>query len=64
VVQLITTTPRLGRFFQEVGKPVTPGATPPPPSPEDIARFLQVAAKYNYWNGSPAENAAIGITLF
>jgi quercetin dioxygenase-like cupin family protein len=41
VVQLITTTPKLGRFFQEVGTPVTRGAPLQPPTPEDINHFLQ-----------------------
>jgi quercetin dioxygenase-like cupin family protein len=26
--------------------------------------FLRVASKFGYWNGSPAENAAVGIFLF
>jgi PhnB protein len=57
-------TSRLGRFFQEVGRPVTPGAPPPPPTPDDIQHFTQVAAKYHHWMGSATENAAIGISLF
>jgi len=64
VVELITTTPKLGRFFQEIGRPVAPGLPPPPPTADDIERFLRVAAKYEYWNGSPQENAAVGIALF
>jgi len=28
VVTLITTTSKLGRFFQDIGKPVNPGAPP------------------------------------
>jgi quercetin dioxygenase-like cupin family protein len=63
-VQLITTTPKLARFFQEIGRPVKPGVPSSPPTPADTERFLQVAARYQYWNGSPAENAAIGIHLF
>jgi quercetin dioxygenase-like cupin family protein len=63
-LQLITTTPKLGRFFQEIGRPVTPGVPLPPPTPGALQLFLRVAAKYGYWLGSPAENAAIGITLF
>jgi quercetin dioxygenase-like cupin family protein len=62
-VQLITTTPKLGRFFQEIGRPVRAGARLPPPMPDELQHFMQVAAKYNYWIGSPAENAAIGIVL-
>jgi quercetin dioxygenase-like cupin family protein len=64
VVQLITTTPKLARFFREVGRPVTPGAPLQPPTPKDIEHFLRVASKFGYWNGSPAENAAVGIFLF
>jgi quercetin dioxygenase-like cupin family protein len=64
VVELITTTPKLGKFFQEIGKPVTPGIPLPPPTPADLRRFAQVAAKYNYWNGTPEENAAAGISFF
>jgi quercetin dioxygenase-like cupin family protein len=63
VVELLITTPKLGRFFQEVGRPVTPGSPLPPPTAENIAHFLEVAARYGYWNASPAENAAIGISL-
>jgi hypothetical protein len=62
-VQLITTTPKLGRFFLEVGRPVMPGAPLPPPTADEIGRFLTVAAKYGYWNGSSQENAEVGIAL-
>jgi uncharacterized RmlC-like cupin family protein len=62
-VQLITTTPKLGRFLQEVGRPVTAEAPLLPPSPDDFQHFMRVAAKYSYWLGSPAENAAVGIVL-
>jgi hypothetical protein len=62
-VQLITTTPKLGRFFEEIGRPVTGGAPLPPPTFDELGHFMRVAAKYNYWLGSPAENAAIGIVL-
>jgi quercetin dioxygenase-like cupin family protein len=62
-VQLITTTPKLGRFFREVGRPVTRGMPLLPPTPDDLQHFMRIAAKYNYWLGSPTENAAIGIAL-
>ena len=61
VIDLIVTTPPLGRFFQEAGKP-TDGASLPP-SPGDLARMVAVAAKYHYWLGSVEENAAVGINL-
>jgi quercetin dioxygenase-like cupin family protein len=63
-VMLITTTPKLGRFFQEVGRPVSPGASLPPPTPDDLLHFASVSAKYDYWVSSRAENAAVGINLF
>jgi quercetin dioxygenase-like cupin family protein len=63
VVQLITTTPKIARFFREIGRPITPGVPPRPPTPDELQRFAQVAAKYQYWNASPAENAALGISF-
>jgi quercetin dioxygenase-like cupin family protein len=58
---LVFTTPKLGRFFKEVGRPVT--NPPAPVSPEDIGHFMAVCAQYGYWNATPEENAAVGIEL-
>jgi quercetin dioxygenase-like cupin family protein len=60
---LIITTPRLGTFFLEVGRPVDPKQESVPPSPEDFKRLAETAARYNHWVGSPEENASIGIIL-
>jgi quercetin dioxygenase-like cupin family protein len=60
-VTLIITTKRIGRFFQEVGRPATGAGQPP--TPEDLARFAQVSARYGYWNATPEENAAVGIEM-
>jgi quercetin dioxygenase-like cupin family protein len=60
-VQLIVTTPTIGRFFIEIGRPVTPGVPAPPPTPELLEHFGRVSARYGYWNASPEENAALGI---
>jgi quercetin dioxygenase-like cupin family protein len=65
-VQLITTTPKLGRFFLEIGRPVRAGRASvalSPPTRDELQHFMRVAANYGYWLGSPAENAAIGIAL-
>ena len=62
-VTIIVTTPRLGRFFQEIGRPVTADAFSQAPSPGDIQRFVEVAARYDHWLASPQENAAVGIKL-
>ena len=51
------------RFFLELAEPFAPGATPPGPTPEVMQRLFEVAARYHYWIGSPADNAAIGINL-
>jgi quercetin dioxygenase-like cupin family protein len=63
VVQLITTSARLGTFFQEVGRPTSSGAPAPPPTPAEVDRFVRIAARYDHWIGSPEENAAVGIEM-
>jgi quercetin dioxygenase-like cupin family protein len=63
-VTLVTTTPKLGRFFQEIGRAASPGAPLVAPTPEDLQHLMRLAAKYEYWIGSPAENAAFGISSF
>jgi quercetin dioxygenase-like cupin family protein len=60
-IALMITTPKLGRFFQEVGRPVT--GAPQSVSPEELTHFLRVATAYGYWNATPEENAAVGIRL-
>jgi uncharacterized RmlC-like cupin family protein len=62
-VAIIVTTSRVGRFFQEVGRPVAADALPEPPSPADVQRFIEVAVRYHHWLASPQENAAVGIKL-
>ncbi|MBO0880935.1 MAG: cupin domain-containing protein [Mycobacterium sp.] len=58
-VDLIITTPLMGRFFREVGRPV--GF--PPPTAQEVARFAEIASSYGYRLATPEENAAVGITL-
>ena len=60
-VDLIITTAKIGRFFEEIGRPAT--GAPQPPAPEDLARFLEAAIKYGYTLGTPEQNAAVGIEL-
>jgi hypothetical protein len=59
VVAIITTTAQLGRFFQETGRRLT--GAPQPVTPADLAHFATMAARYGHWNGTPEENAAMGI---
>jgi mannose-6-phosphate isomerase-like protein (cupin superfamily) len=63
VLQIITTTVRLGRFFQEIGRPIARGEAALPPTAAELKRFSQAAVRYGHWLGSPAENAAFGIEL-
>ena len=61
LIELVITTARLGKWFEEVGTPVT-GARRPP-APEVLERFLAVSGKFGYWLGTREENAAVGIRL-
>ena len=58
-VELVVTTARLGRFFQEVARP----DTSQPPTPAELAEFVAVAARYGYDLATPEQNAAVGIAL-
>ena len=60
-VQLILTTARMGKFFEEVGQPVD--SAPMPPGPDDVDHFVNTAIRYGYTLGTPEENAAEGIEL-
>ena len=62
-IQLITTTRRLGGFFREIGRPVNAGSPGKPPTADDLQHLIRIAAKYEYWMGSPEENAALGIVI-
>jgi quercetin dioxygenase-like cupin family protein len=50
-VALIVTTPTLGRFFLEAGRPIEQASQPP--TSDDFARFANVSARYGYWNADP-----------
>jgi quercetin dioxygenase-like cupin family protein len=58
-VSLVFVVPmRLGRFFRDVARPVA-GA----PERAEIQRLLDISRAYGYWVGSPADNAAVGISF-
>jgi quercetin dioxygenase-like cupin family protein len=58
-IELVITTARLGRFFREIGRPITSSLQPP--TPDELDRFVAIAAQYGYILGTPEENAAVGI---
>jgi quercetin dioxygenase-like cupin family protein len=60
-VSLIITTPTLGQFFLEAGRPIEQASQPP--TSEDFARLANTSAKYGYWNAGSEENAAVGIAV-
>ena len=53
---------RLGRFFRDIGRPVTVNSQSAP-GPADFQRLLKIAHGYGCWLGSPADNAAAGLSL-
>lgn len=62
-IGIVASTPRMARFFREIGVGVIPGQVPGPPSAERIRHFLDTAAAYGHWNASPEENARVGLSL-
>ena len=63
VMTVLVSEGQLYRFFRELAEPLDPGTAPPVPKPEIMRKLFEVAARYQYWIGSPSENAAIGINL-
>lgn len=59
VMIFIITTKKLEHFFREAGRPIT--NTLHPPTPEELARFAAICARYDYWIATPEENTAVGI---
>jgi quercetin dioxygenase-like cupin family protein len=60
-VDLIVTSARLGRFFEEIGRLAID--SPAPPTVEEVAHFVETATKYGYVLSTPEENAAVGIEI-
>ena len=63
VLNLLFTTSKHGRYFQEIGRPLASVESVRPPAPDAIQRLLKTAQRYGYWFASPEENASVGITL-
>jgi len=59
---IIVTSMRLGRFLRDIGRPLAT-VEPGPPKPADLQRLVATSQAYGYWLGSPADNAAVGISL-
>jgi uncharacterized RmlC-like cupin family protein len=60
-IELVITTARLRRFFREIARPIT--SSPQAPTPDELDRYVAVAAQYGYILGTPEGNAAVGIGI-
>jgi quercetin dioxygenase-like cupin family protein len=60
-IEIVITTASMGRFFQEIGRPII-GPTLPP-TPDELAEFMAAAARYGYTLATAEDNAAVGIHL-
>ena len=63
VLNLLFTTSKHGRYFQEIGRPLASGECVRPPTSDEIQHFLETARRYGYWFATPEENASVGITV-
>ena len=63
VLNLLFTTSKHGRYFQEIGRRLASGECVRPPTFDEIQHFLETARRYGYWFATPEENASVGITL-
>jgi hypothetical protein len=62
-VSLIISTVRMGRFFARIGAAIAGTGAPGPVTSERLQHFLKVSEEFGYWNGSLADNAAVGLNL-
>jgi quercetin dioxygenase-like cupin family protein len=60
-VTLICTTSRMGRFFEEVGRPVDAEARLGAPTSDELRRFAGAAVLFGYWLASAEENVKAGL---
>lgn len=60
---MVQTTVRMGRFFREMGRPLSLESNAAQPTPEALEQLVRTAKKYNYWLATPEENAAIGLAM-
>jgi quercetin dioxygenase-like cupin family protein len=60
---LLITTGKMGNFLDEISAPVPGNGRQITPSAERLRHFVETAARYGFWLGSPHDNGAIGITM-
>jgi quercetin dioxygenase-like cupin family protein len=63
VINLVFTTSKNGRYFQEIGRPAASWDRIRPPTLDEIQHFVKTTALYGYWLATPEENASVGIRV-
>jgi quercetin dioxygenase-like cupin family protein len=63
VVELITTTPTLGHSSRKSASLEPRKGPSAEPTSDNLQELVRISAKYHYWLGSPAENAAVGLAV-
>jgi hypothetical protein len=53
----------MGHFFARIGVAISGTRAPEPITSERLQHFLKVSNEFGYWNGSPADNAAVGLNV-
>ena len=62
-VALVFTGGSLFEGMYKIARPLLPTGEAPPLTPEVMESMLPIAQEYGFWSGTPAENAAIGLTF-
>jgi quercetin dioxygenase-like cupin family protein len=60
---IIVTTSKMYEFLNEITQPFDLDQSATPSTAGDIQEIFRAAARYEYWMGSPEENAAIGLNI-
>jgi quercetin dioxygenase-like cupin family protein len=62
-INMVFTTSKHGRYFQEVGRPAAFEESIRPPTSSEIQHLLKTAERVGYWLATPEENASVGIRV-
>jgi quercetin dioxygenase-like cupin family protein len=63
VINLVFTTSKHGRYFQEIGRPAASKESIRQPTLNEIQHFVKTTALYGYRLATPEENALVGIRV-
>jgi hypothetical protein len=63
MINLVFTTSKHGRYFQEIGRPVASDESAGLTTSNEIQHVLETAKRYGYWFATAEENASVGISV-